>query len=399
MQKERLTLLLQKHMRGTLTVLEKNELLAAIQSTQYKEISNAAIEEIFLRQPAAKELDEKRFLPLLTPILWNESQDNHTFSNHRSSAQSSRNHKIMWTLFTLAILLAAGAFFYFYKPLQSETVSAINNPPAIEILPGGDIAELTLLDGSTIDLDSTSGGLLTQQGNTRILKQAKGVIAYKASNEKPSTILFNTLTTPRGGQYKVILADGSRVRLNASSSITYPISFSEKERNVTITGEAYFEVAKVPNSPFKVKVYDMEVEALGTHFNINAYTDESSIRTTLLKGSAKLTKNTVSGLVQTSQQGQYNQDGAFTLLKTVDTNEVVAWKNGMFQFNNVDLKAAMRQISRWYDVDVQYDNRAPVTEKLVGEIRRSANLSRAIRVLKRSGVNCRIEGKTLIVMP
>ncbi|HKC36823.1 MAG TPA: FecR domain-containing protein, partial [Chitinophagaceae bacterium] len=232
--------------------------------------------------------------------------------------------------------------------------------------PGGSKAVLTLADGSQIILDSAANGHLASQGNTKVIKM-DGQLAYNASSDLRTTeVLYNTITTPRGGQYQIVLSDGSKVWLNAASSLRFPSTFVGNERKVELTGEGYFEVAKNATKPFKVNVAGKEeVLVLGTHFNINSYFDETTINTTLLEGKVKVT--TIGSGVRTNdprllspgQQLQLNINGQITLNTNPDLDQVMAWKNGIFNFDNSDLQMVLRQISRWYGVDIIYEGRIP----------------------------------------
>jgi ferric-dicitrate binding protein FerR (iron transport regulator) len=208
---------------------------------------------------------------------------------------------------------------------------------------------------------------------------------------------MNTLTTPRGGQYEVVLPDGTRVWLNSNTSLTYPIIFQGKERHVELTGEAYFEVAKNAAAPFFVKTQSQTVEVLGTHFNINSYADEKSVKTTLLEGRVKITGNgnrkTVS--LKPGQQS-INNLAIIYIINDADIEEAVAWKNGKFLFRNTDLQTVMRQLSRWYDVDVEYKGTV-ATKHYRGRISRNVTVSQVFEILKTSGVNFIINGRTIIV--
>jgi ferric-dicitrate binding protein FerR (iron transport regulator) len=197
----------------------------------------------------------------------------------------------------------------------------------------------------------------------------------------------------------VVLADGSKVWLNAESSITFPTAFIGKERNVEIKGEAYFEVAHNAQMPFNVKVKNMTVQVLGTHFNVNAYDDENWIKTTLLEGSIKVSKGSDSKIIKPGEQAQTeNGDNSLIAVQAVDPDEVVAWKNGLFHFNNAGLPEVMHQLSRWYDVDVVYNGPVP-KRKFGGEMQSNLKLSQVLELLEKNEVNFKIEGKKIIVMP
>ena len=268
-----------------------------------------------------------------------------------------------------------------------------------DISPGGNKAVLTLGDGSTITLDSAANGTLAVQGSTKVLKTNKGQLAYNITNEKPTEVLYNTLTTPRGGQYQLVLPDGSKVWLNAASSIHYPTSFTGKDRKVEITGEAYFEVEKNARMPFIIEANGVEVKVLGTHFNVNAYSDEAMVKTTLLEGAVLIARDAVTALLKPGQQAQIiTTTGKLKVIDNADIDEAVAWKNGVFYFNQVDIQTMMRQIARWYDVDIEYQGEIK-QRKFGGAIGMDLNLSEVLEGLKETGIHFRIEGKKLMVLP
>lgn len=272
----------------------------------------------------------------------------------------------------------------------------ISNNAKEAIVPGGNKAVLILSDGSNIVLDSTHQGTLAKQGNAKVMKLNTATLVYSAGNENTREIVYNTLSTPRGGQYQLILPDGTRVWLNASSSIYFPTVFKGKERNVTITGEAYFEVTKNVNMPFKVTVKDAEIEVLGTHFNIMAYTDESSMNTTLLEGSVKISKGSLHKMLVPGQQSRINKTGDIKVVEA-DIDEAMAWKNGWFQFNAYDIEKVMRQISRWYDVEIVYEGKIP-TGHFSGLVSRENDISQVLKIMQAGGVRFKIEGRNVIVL-
>lgn len=285
----------------------------------------------------------------------------------------------------------------------SEQPAAIKSLPSDEIKPGGNIALLTLADGSVIVLDSASDGLLGIQGNTQIEKLENGLLVYKINGQTVSEndeAFYNTITTPRGGQYQVTLSDGTKVWLNAASSIRFPVFFTGSERKVEVTGETYFEVAKNEKLPFKVKAVNSEVEVLGTHFNINAYDDEASIKTTLLEGKVKISVPSSAGqgasYLLPGQQSGISKVGKISVLNNADTEEAVAWKNGRFQFKSADLRSILRQIARWYDVDIEY--KEAVDLHFTGQLTRNDNVSKVFEKLQLTGeVHFRTEGRKIIV--
>lgn len=310
-----------------------------------------------------------------------------------------------------AIVIAIAAVVFMNIGRQSKTTEPVVAKTTVnDVLPGGNRAALKLADGRLIVLDSSANGSLAIQGNATIIKLSDGQIAYNAEDKGATEVLYNTMSTPPAGQYKLKLPDGTDVWLNAASSITYPTAFAGRERTVTITGEAYFEVAKDRSKPFHVKVNDMDVEVFGTHFNINAYADEAAVKTTLLEGSVKVrqsangnrqsAKNTERAVVlKPGQQAVMAAvNSRLTIDHSPDIDQVIAWKNGLFNFNKVSLQDVMKQISRWYDVDVVYQG-AIRPKKFGGEIQRDLNLSEVLDGLKETGIHFKIEGKKLIVLP
>lgn len=270
-----------------------------------------------------------------------------------------------------------------------------------DFIPGGNKAVLTLSNGSTIILDNAKNGTLANQGDIAVNKVHDGEINYEAVNTgkeetrtKPS---YNTITTPKGGQYHVVLADGSKVWLNAASSISFPTAFTGKERQVKITGEVYFEVAKNKMKPFFVRTGNQLVEVLGTHFNINSYTDEPDIKTTLLEGAVKIRQlnNSFSAFLKPGQQA-INKSSGPILVKPADIEQAVAWKNGLFQINDASIESIMRQASRWYDVDVEYEGKIP-QRQFSGKIKRDVKASEFLQMLAYFNVHFTIEGRKIIV--
>jgi transmembrane sensor len=277
-------------------------------------------------------------------------------------------------------------------------------PPAVagrplqghERAPGRNVALLTLSDGSSIALDSAHNGVLAQQGNASITKSGDGSLAYRPAQGGKAVIVYNTLTTPRGGQYRLLLPDGSQVWLNAASSISYPTTFTGGERSVTITGEAYFEIAPDASMPFRVNVSapqgQKEIRVLGTHFNVKAYDDEPTVTTTLLEGSVQMAGT----ILKPGEQGQWRADGTMHVDPHANIEEAVAWKNGLFHFEGADLAEVMRQISRWYDVEVVFRGKVP-DAKFEGEITRNSNLTEVFKILQLSNVHFTVEDKKVIV--
>lgn len=318
-------------------------------------------------------------------------------------ATKVRRWKLTAAAASIVLILSLGSYFIFSPKTIKKEIAKTNVPkPSLknDIAPGGNRATLTLSDGSTIILDSASNGTISKQGNIKVEKLANGLLAYSQNGKQVTEndeAFYNTITTPRGGQYHVTLSDGSQVWLNAASSIRFPVAFKGKERKVEITGETYFEVAKNPAMPFIVKAASTEIEVLGTHFNVNAYDDEAIIKTTLLEGKVKVSvANQVSKFLKPGQQAAINKEGKIGVLDNADIEEVMAWKNGRFQFSSADLKSILRQISRWYNVDIVY--KGNVNLHFTGQLTRNDNVSKVFEKLELTGeVHFRIDDKKIIV--
>ncbi|MCS3800876.1 FecR domain-containing protein [Niastella sp. OAS944] len=320
-----------------------------------------------------------------------------------------RNY-MRWLSVAAAVLVVGGAGIWMLRSKEASTTKGTEQqvPMATTIPAGGNKATLTLADGTVIDLDKAGNGTIATEGKTKVNKKEDGQLEYKSTTStRQSSITYNLLSTPRGGQYQLILPDGSKVWLNAASSIKYPTAFSDNERIVEITGEAYFEIANVINKaenekvPFVVKANEIEVEVLGTHFNMNVYSDEDAVRTTLLEGRVKLKLNGTDtySILQPGQQATWNKKSdEIKKFRDVDVEEVVAWKNGYFQFSNSDIKAVMRQLERWYDVKVEYHGTLPDKE-FVGTLPRSLDLSKVLMLLEKQNVHFKIDGRKIIVSP
>ena len=304
---------------------------------------------------------------------------------------------------TIILIISTTTYYFLHK--SNETVFALKQTPihqAKDIPPGTNNAVLTLDNGTTIMLDSAANGTLAQQGNTDVQK-TNGQIAYRKTDMEMNTKpVYNTITTANGNQYQLILTDGSKVWLNAASSIRFPTAFTGDERKVEITGEAYFEVAKDVTKPFRVEFDNQaggkgEVEVLGTHFNINAYPDEPNSKTTLLEGSVKIKNANSTQMLSPGQQALLSPAG-ISFKKDIDVSQVVAWKDGYFVFDNVDIHTLMRQVQRWYDVDVSFDGKIS-EDGYTGKISRDVPLSKFLHVLELNEIHIKTEGRKVVITP
>jgi len=301
---------------------------------------------------------------------------------------------------SILLSLSLGGYFILNK---KPTQQIVKNQKQ-EIIPGTNRATLTLANGQKIILTRGLNGKLAQQGSTLVQVNSSKSITYSASVANSSLVTqmqYNTLSTVRGEQspYPLVLADGTKVWLNAESSITFPTSFSGNERVVKITGEAYFEVVHDASHPFKVKVGGQTIEDLGTQFNINAYLDEPTMKTTLINGKVKISAGSQVAVLKPGFQAVVSPLGSSIIVQAADLDEVIAWKNGNFEFEGTPLKDIMRQISRWYDVDISYEGTIEDAE-FGGSISRTKNINEILSVLETTkGVHFKLEGRRILVMP
>jgi ferric-dicitrate binding protein FerR (iron transport regulator) len=316
--------------------------------------------------------------------------------------------RFSWIRAAAALLLLAGLGLGIRMIWFGVDTDAV--PPKIvhaderPLTPGTDRAWLRLADGSVVYLDSTAPGLLASEAGMRLEKKADGSIVYVSGqgiSVQSGTMVFHEISTPRGGQYQVILSDGTHVWLNAETTLRFPVVFSGADRHVDLSGEAYFEVAKDQRRPFRVMTAGSLVEVFGTHFNVNAYADEAAVRTTLLEGRVGVRPSSgASGhtlrMLSPGQQASVKPDGTVRVEEQADTEEAIAWKNGRFHFNSADIRAIMRQIARWYDAEVVFEGNPEL--HFTGQITRRDEVSRVLQMMEMTGeVRFRIEGRKIIV--
>jgi ferric-dicitrate binding protein FerR (iron transport regulator) len=307
-----------------------------------------------------------------------------------------------WLRYAAAIVLLAGLFSIWFitnRQDQNDPQSKIAKLGEQPIQPGKEGAILTLDDGTVVVLDSLKNGLITTQNGTKVLLR-NGQLVYDADQLSANSTVYNTMSTPKGRQFQLILPDGSQVWLNAASSIRYPTSFTGNDRRVEITGEAYFEVAHNPSVPFKVEVNKKsEVTVLGTHFNINSYENEESVSTTLLEGSVQVKNESGMIILKPGQQAKMVGLEKINVLNDVNLDKVMAWKNGVFNFEDATLQEVMRQLERWYDIDVVYEKNIPKLE-FFGKMGKDLSLAAVLSGLEKSNVHFRMEeGRRLVVLP
>jgi hypothetical protein len=381
------------------SIQEINELFQLLQNAKNDELSQSFLRQYFAEPIAGEALGDEYWLRKLDGILHPAEPAPKAIAPIRRGHFLSRG----FIRYAAAIIILFGTGAYLYT-FQKKNHPAVATPTAFksdiaknDVLPGRQGAILTLSDGKTVVLDSLGNGIVADQAGTQVLLE-NGNLTYNAS--KAGAVSFNTMSTPKGRQFLLLLPDGTKVWLNAASSITYPTAFIGRGRTVKITGEAYFEIAKNPGQPFKVKINDAaEIDVLGTHFNVNAYANEGSIKTTLLEGSVRISASRRTQTMAPGQQAQIKQDGSITTTDASDLAQTVAWKDGVFNFDGASLKEVMNQLERWYDIDVVYEKNIPDIG-FFGKISRKASLSSVLKGLADAKVNSRIEeGRRLIVTP
>ncbi|MGN6417474.1 MAG: FecR family protein [Pseudobacter sp.] len=381
--------LLHKHLQGILSPEEELELESwASQQFSNRELLESLNNEEELMQKLLQHLPEERqqlrnriFEKVLNDTLRTSRQE--TVLHH-----VRRGRMWKWMAAAAVVLAAAGIWYLSEKPGKqpAQIVQVTDTLP--DIAPGSTGALLTLANGSIINLDSAANSTITAQSGAN-LKMENGQLSYEKVKQPDSSVSWNTITTPNGRQFTILLSDGTKIWLNAASSLRYPAVFTGKERMVTLQGEGYFEVFPDNRHPFRVNTADgTNVEVLGTAFNINAYLNEPVLKATLLQGSIRVRKENVSAVLKPGQQAIVKQN--ISLLNNIDTDQVIAWKNGYFNLNGMGLEELMRQISRWYNIEVSMEGSIPA-KKFWGEIYRGEKLSTVLKFLKNSGIRFRME--------
>lgn len=409
MHRKRINYLFQKYSDKTASESERDELMEFVATASKEEISSylEAVYDTLSKEDKQYFLSASKKAVILDKVFENKHSSTTDADNEKSLTGFYRNQ--LWVQYAsiaalLFIVLSIGFLFYKnYNRPQHHHVA--QNTSSIDIEPGGNKATLTLEDGSTITLDELQDGQIAEQSGIVISKMNGGQLLYSNNgiNKGLSRSGFNTISTPRGGEFQIILPDGTKVWLNAASSLKFPTQFSQTERKVELQGEGYFEVAKNTTSPFIVSTKKQNVTVLGTHFNINSYEDEGSVKTTLIEGSVQvslgsITKGDESRTAKVRLKPNQQSILAGAGLNVIDVNgeESIAWKDGYFNFQHADLPMVMRQLSRWYDIDVVYQGEIP-SETFTGKVYRNMNISEVFEVLEFAQVNFKIEGKKMII--
>lgn len=372
--------------------MDQATFISLIQKYQSGEASSqekALLEEYLLRMEAKEPTPAS--LPAAGNRVWERLQQQ--LHPPVQKVHILRRAASWWVAAGIALLLAAGTAYWLLTPAKQLPEPVTRSAPQ-DAAPAGNKALLTLADGTVINLDEPQNNPLPLQGNVQVSRSDSGMLTYKvAAAGSNAPLSYNTLTTPRGGQYKIILADGSVVWLNAASSLRYPAAFTSSVRQVEVTGEAYFEVAKKPEQPFIVTVQGVNMQVLGTSFNVNAYEKQQGVITTLVEGRLKVTAPTAAVILKPGQQSVAGTGNI--KVQTVDPEQAIAWKHGLFVFNNASLQEVMEQLSRWYDVDIIYNTTSNVTFE--GEIQRNLSLSQVLKHLEQKDVKFKLNEKTLTV--
>jgi transmembrane sensor len=298
------------------------------------------------------------------------------------------------------ILMVFSAFLFFY--LKNKNAKTNNQIVQADILPGSNKAVLILANHKRILLDDAAKGEIAKQSGMVITKLKGGEVIYTVLDRGNATsnaeVSYNTLETPRGGQFQITLPDGTKVWLNSASSLHFPTTFAGKERHVELTGEGYFEVAHNKNMPFTVAANGVDVKVLGTHFDIMAYVDEPVVNTTLLEGSVALQKGGLHQILKPGEAGIASKANNTLLVEPADMEQAVAWKNGFFIFKDQNINDVMRQVSRWYNVDVEF--RGSLNSNIGGKTSRYKNISELLTNMQLTGsIHYKIEGRKVIIMP
>ncbi|KAA2238535.1 DUF4974 domain-containing protein [Chitinophaga agrisoli] len=374
MQSARLEYLLQQHTTASLTPQEQQELDLFLANEGNRDDFTAIVTSMLAQQQPTTDL----------PTHWHNIPDRILAMDKPTPIKRLPVWKqIAAAAAILALLIAGGTLWFSHK-----TPAPIAQQPHIP--PGSNKAILTLANGSTIPLDS-NGNQLIHQGNTAI-RQTGGLLHYDNNNNTATAISYNTLTTPRGGQFQVRLPDGTQAWLNAASSLRYPTLFTGLQRIVEVTGEVYFEVAANAAQPFIVQSSGLEITVLGTHFNVNTYKDDGTLRVTLLEGAVKVKGDGSPVTLQPGQEAIISNNNIN--IATADEEQAMAWKNGFFVFRNASIGMVFNQLSRWYNMDVQYNENLK-DKRFVGKMPRSYSLEEISAVLNESGVYITIVGNKI----
>jgi hypothetical protein len=401
MNNERLRSLLEQYFNDAISDTDREELLSYLNNNPGEVFS--AVDEEMLNLEGAPEFENTRAQKVLADI----KADSRFKDDAIVPLPVGGKNNILklyagWVKIAAAVLIFASVGFYFVSRQKMGAVKNEAGNITARIVPGSNKAILTLATGKSIVLDSAANGALANLGKSQVNKVGDGKLVYdvlpNATHAGVNAVLYNTLTIPPGGQYQVVLPDGTQVWLNSSSSLSYPTEFAGNSRTVKLTGEAYFEVAKDKDKPFYVEMNNVQVKVLGTHFNISAYADDNDLTTTLLEGSVQISKNGSQALLKPGQQAVIGSNANAITVSKAHINEAMAWKNGYFMFNDDNIVDIMKKVSRWYDADIEYQGNFS-SQRFGGTFTRSKSITGLLKNLEQiSNVHFKVTGRRITVM-
>ncbi len=402
MNKARLHNLLHQYLNGLISEDDCIELLDYIDHAGTDEIADAVTVDLvdLEKSPQFEEHQtDEIFQRIQSDFRFKESSQVKKDQTHIVKLYKNRWLQIAAACF---LLLTGGVLYFSHQNKPQTDASQLMASRKTLIVPGSNKAFLTMANGKIILLSNASNGVLAKTNSGNISKIRNGQIAYNTTDagkvNDGQSIGDNILTTPKGGEYEVVLPDGTKVWLNAASSLNYPVAFTGHDRQVKLIGEAYFEVAKNKNKPFYVNINNVQVRVLGTHFNVEAYNDDENIKTTLLEGSVQISKNNTHSILAPGQQAVINKNSNNIVVSTADIDDAMAWKNGYFIFDHDNIQGIMKKVSRWYDVDVTYQGNF-TDLKFGGTFYRSKSVEELLQHLESVGnIHFAIKGRRIIVM-
>lgn len=403
MNQSKLVRLLREYFDNTISETELIELLEYLQVSETDDIIDVIKEEMHRLQ------DGPEFKGLIKQEVWQHIKSDPRFTE--KTFPSDEKTKVVklyqrnWLKAVAAILIVSAGLglFVMNRKIKTQAADITQNPAGLLIVPGGNKATLTLSTGKVIQLDTAGNGLIASAGKAKVLKKSNAQLVYEHPSAHPSLAdnrapVYNILSTPKGGIFQVVLPDGTKVWLNSASSLKFPIEFTGNERRVSLTGEAYFEVAKNKDKPFFVDINKAQVRVLGTHFNIAAYQDDNDITTTLLEGAVQVKSNTQLSAIKPGEQAVIDNNTNTIRVKTANIEQTMAWKNGYFKFADEDIRSIMKQLSRWYDFDVEYRDEFP-NVRLGGTFYRSKSINELLSYMEEVGkIHFKVEGRRIVVM-
>ena len=411
MNNNRLYYLLDKYFEKSHTVEEKAELLKMLSASDNEEIAKQWIGEA-LSKDLPYEMNPSTEQEILQAILQvkplgkikDGKPADYNYPVNRPRVRFLANNWLRYAA-AIVIILAGAGYFFLRSPAKKQGVAILGTSSQKDIEPASNKATLILSNGKIVILDSISNGELALENNARIVKKDDGEVEYQFFEQTENSLRpfsMNTMKTPRGGQYRLVLPDGTKVWLNAASSITFPTVFTGTQRDVRITGEAYFEVTKNASKPFIVNINEnTSVQVIGTSFNINAYPNDAFTSTTLIEGKVKVLvdKGAHAVTLEPGERANTTGNGILKVDKNIDAEEDIAWKKGFFQFTSTPLSKIMKQLERWYDVEFNYSDSSLATSSYTGNISRNVGISQVLNMLTRAGdIRFTIDNKKISVM-